>query len=107
MVSDGRRRKGGACQREDRAREGRRRLAHDAHAQGGARDVAVCGTREMILSHIRGLPYMTSALKGKKGVINAPNLRNNIDFVHKEGGGGQTIPKICQRHIWKPTSLLF
>ena len=61
----------------------------------------------MILSRIRGLPYMTSALKGKKGVINAPNLRNNIDFVHKEGGGGQTIPKICQRHIWKPTSLLF
>ena len=44
---------------------------------------------------------MTTAEKGRKGVINYLQFaqKNSRDFADKEGG---KYPELCGRHIWKP-----
>ena len=57
--------------------------------------------------HLRGIPYMTSAVGGDWGE-SSPKSRqkkqNKLICDIDKGGGGQKIPKFCGRHIWKPPS---
>ena len=58
----------------------------------------------MLFTSVKGASIYDVRREGKKGSRNAANLRTkSIYFADK--GGGQTIPKLCGRHRWKPLML--
>ena len=55
----------------------------------------------------RGLPFMTSALRGEGGVPSKADMVSNLSKggcvnLRTGGGKGQKIRKFYGRHIWKP-----